>query len=135
MRRFLDRMSAVFSAGAFGGVVASLVVWYFGEKGVTAALGVKIAPNLSAHWLYPWIVWGGLWGMLFLLPLMRRSVFLRGLLLSIGPALAYLFYIFPFVMGKGVWGFRLGLLTPFFVVFFSAVWGLSSAVWLRGIQE
>ena len=54
------KLSAVFGAGCLGGLVNSLAVWIFGMFGITAALGVKIAPQLSAPWLYPRIVWDGL---------------------------------------------------------------------------
>jgi hypothetical protein len=32
-------------------------------------------------------------------------------------------------------GFDLGLLTPAFVVFFNAVWGLTAAIWMRWFDE
>ena len=51
----------------------SLTVWIFGVIGITYALGVKIAPALSAPWLYPRLVWGGIWGLLFLVPLMQKQ--------------------------------------------------------------
>jgi len=43
----------VFAAGAVGARANSLVLWLFGHFGITNALGVAIAPVLSAHWLYP----------------------------------------------------------------------------------
>src|SRR3990167_6099934 len=76
-----------FSGGALGGLVNSLVVWQFGLCGITAACGVKIAPALSPQWLYPRIVWGGLWGFLFIIPHLKREPCKRGLLLSIVPTL------------------------------------------------
>ena len=66
-----------FSAGALGGLANSLFIWILGVAGVTAALGVAIAPELTAGWLYPRLVWGGLWGALFLLPLRTDSLLLR----------------------------------------------------------
>lgn len=135
MRRFFSRMSVVFSAGALGGLINSLVVWYFGSHGIPAALGVKLAPALTTEWLYPRIVWGGIWGILFLLPLLRGSVFFRGFLFSLGPTAVQLFYIFPMVAGKGVWGMQLGLMTPLLVVFYNVVWGITAALWVKGVQE
>jgi len=121
----------VFAAGAVGALANSLAVWLFGHFGITAALGVAIAPELSAHWLYPRIVWGGLWGLLFLLPMLQTRLFARGTLLSLFPTAVQLFVIFPFVTHKGMGGLDLGLLTPAFVLFFNWVWGTVTAFTVR----
>lgn len=135
MKRLLRKSTILFSAGCLGGIVNSLVVWIFGAKGITASLGVKIAPDLTATWLYPRMVWGGIWGFLFLLPLLRKSIYWQGLLYSLGPTLVQLFVVFPAKTGKGMMGLELGGLTPLFVVFFNAVWGVSTAMWLRLVKE
>ena len=75
MRNLVRNTSLVFAAGCLGGLFNSLAVWIFGELGITAALGVKIAPQLSPAFLYPRLVWGGIWGLLFLLPLMKTRIF------------------------------------------------------------
>ena len=135
MKRLLRKSTILFSSGCLGGIVNSLVVWIFGAKGITAALGVKIAPDLTATWLYPRMVWGGIWGFLFLLPLLRKSIYWQGLLYSLGPTLVQLLVVFPGEAGKGMMGLELGSLTPLFVVFFNAVWGVSTAMWLRLVKE
>jgi hypothetical protein len=56
----LKRVSVYFSAGAFGGLVNGLGAWFLGKAGVTAALGVSIAPALSPSMLYQRVVWGGI---------------------------------------------------------------------------
>ena len=73
MRQFLDRAAMSFAARAFGALVNSVAVWAAGAYRLTARLGVGIAPALTANWLYPRLVWGGLWGFLFLLPLRGRG--------------------------------------------------------------
>lgn len=130
MAKFLRRLSLVVAAGWVGGVVNSLVVWLFGRYGISA-LGVKIAPDLTPGWLYPRIVWGGIWGLLFLLPVLQRSVLGRGLLFSLGPSLVQLFIVFPFQAHKGHMGLAVGTLTPVLVLFFNAVRGVSAALWVR----
>ena len=109
----------------------SLAVWLFGDLGINAALGVKIAPKLTPVWLYPRIVWGGIWGALFLLPILRNSFITRGLLYSLGPSLVMLFIVFPMKAKKGMLGLDLGNLTPVLVLFFNAIWGVAAALWLR----
>ena len=125
------KLSMVFAAGCLGGLVNSLAVWLSGMYGISAAIGVKIAPQLSAAWLYPRIVWGGIWGFLFLLPLLRRNLLVQGLIYSLGPTLVQLFVVFPMKANKGVMGLDLGDLTPLAVVVFNAVWGVTAAFWLR----
>ncbi len=131
MNNLAKKISLVFAAGCFGGLLNSLAVWIFGELGITSALGVKIAPQLTAAWLYPRLVWGGIWGVLFLLPLMQRRYLYRGLIFSLGPTIVQLFVVFPIKAQKGVMGLDLGLLTPLLVFVFNAIWGLAAAVWLK----
>jgi hypothetical protein len=130
MRHFLDRAAVSFAAGAFGALVNSLVVWAAGQYGLTARLGVAVAPTLTASWLYPRLVWGGLWGFLFLLPL-RGSWWLRGLVASLAPSAFALLYVLPYLTGQGLLGLRLGAPTPVFVLAANAVWGLAAAWMLR----
>ena len=135
MSRVFIKLTILFSSGCVGGIINSLVVWFLGARGVTAALGVKIAPDLTPTWLYPRIVWGGIWGFLFLLPFLRKSLFWRGFLFSLGPTIAQLFVVFPAKASSGMMGLGLGNLTPLFVLFFNAVWGVSTAIWLRLAKE
>ena len=130
MRQFLDRAAVSFAAGAFGGLVSSVAVWAAGVYHLTARLGVAIAPALTASWLYPRLVWGGLWGFLFLVPL-RGSWWLRGLLVSLAPSAFQLLWTFPHETGHGLFGLRLGALTPVVVLAANAVWGLAAAWLLR----
>ena len=131
MRNPFRRLATVFGAGAFGGLVNSLAIWLTGQTGLTAAAGVKLAPALTSEWLYPRIVWGGLWGLLFLLPVRRLSPMAQGILLSIGPTLVQLFVVFPWRTPAGTAGLGLGSLTPVFVVVFNAIWGVAAAWWVR----
>ena len=127
MSNLARNVSLVFAAGSLGGLINGLAVWIFGELGITAALGVKIAPQISPGFLYPRLVWGGIWGLLFLLPLMKTRIFSKGLIFSLGPTLVQLFVVFPMKANKGVMGFDLGLFTPLFVVVFNAIWGWTAA--------
>ena len=121
----------VFAAGALGALANSLAVWLFGHVGITATLGVAIAPELTSHWLYPRIVWGGLWGLLFILPMLQSRIFLKGTILSLFPTAIQLFVVFPLVKHKGMAGLELGLLTPLCVLFFNWIWGTITAFTVR----
>lgn len=119
-----------FAAGAIGALANSLMVWAFGHFGISQSMGVAIAPALTAAWLYPRIVWGGLWGFLFALPLGNRG-FTHAAIMSLFPTAFQLFVVFPYFLGKGVAGISLGALTPVLVLFFNWVWALATVMSLR----
>ena len=135
MKKLARKLSLIFAAGALGGLLNSLAVWIFGEIGLTSTLGVKIAPQISAAWIYPRIVWGGIWGLVFLLPLLQKRFFYRGLFFSLGPTIVQLFIVFPIKAGKGMMGLDLGMLTPLLVIVFNAIWGLTAAIWLKWTNQ
>jgi hypothetical protein len=129
--QLIPKISLAFAAGCVGGLLNSLVLWIFGAQGINQLLGVKLAPSLTPAFLYPRLVWGGLWGLLFLLSWRSDKIFRQGLIYSLGPTLVQLFFMFPYRLNKGILGLELGLLTPLLVVFFNAVWGVGTAWWLR----
>jgi hypothetical protein len=131
MNLTMRNLSLVFVAGCWGALWNSLAVWLFGLLGIASALGIQIAPPLTGAFLYPRLVWGGLWGFLFLIPLGRQSFPARGLIFSLAPTLAQLFLVFPLLAHKGVMGLQLGYLTPLLVVFYNAIWGLGAGLWLK----
>jgi len=127
----MKKLLIYFAAGCLGALANSLIVWLAGEYSVTKALNVAIAPGLSPAWLYPRIVWGGLWGFLFLLPFKNTGLLLKGSILSLIPTAAQLFIVFPYQANKGMAGLELGLLTPLVVVVFNWVWGIVTAAAIK----
>ncbi|MCP5364653.1 MAG: hypothetical protein H6905_05415 [Hyphomicrobiales bacterium] len=124
-------LSLTFAAGSFGALANSLALWAAGVYGITAELNVAIAPDLTLQWLYPRIVWGGLWGFLFLLPLWSGRWLRRGLFFSLGPTAVQLFVVFPQKTPHGLLGLGLGDWTPLVVFVANAVWGLAAAALLK----
>jgi hypothetical protein len=121
----------VFAAGCLGALIQCLVMWLFTRYGITHSLGVSLSGSIAPAWMYPRIVWGGLWGFLFLLPILTNSIFVRSFVLALIPAGVQLFVIYPFYDGKGVAGLSLGLLTPFLVLFFWWMWSLATSITLK----
>jgi len=124
-----------FAAGALGGLASSLFLWMLGNWGITAMLNVKLAPELSAAWLYPRLVWGGLWGLVYFfsvgVPRARRQWVRKGLYASLLPSAYMLFMVFPYDLGKGLAGMSLGTLTPLVVVATNLVGGFFCGVFTR----
>jgi hypothetical protein len=130
MRNIFGWSSICFAGGLFGGLVNSIFIWMAGAYGWTAAIDVALAPAWTLPWLYPRLVWGGLWGLLFMPRLLADSVFWRGLVLSLPPTLVQLLIVFPNQLEKGFWGLDLGNLTPVVVIVANAVWGWAAALWV-----
>lgn len=128
-------LAVCFTAGLLGGLANSIFVWAGGEWGLTALLGVKIAPSLKLSWLYPRMVWGGIWGVPYFFtvgaPRYRRQWIRKALLISLLPSAVMLCYIFPNLKSKGLAGLELGLLTPAFVVTANLVWGAFTGFFTR----
>jgi len=127
----MKKLFIFFAAGCIGALANSIAVWLFGHFGITALSGVSIAPALTPDWLYPRIVWGGIWGLLFILPMLQSKPLLKGSILSLFPTAIQLFVIFPLIAHKGIAGLELGLLTPLFVLFFNWVWGVVTALAIK----
>ena len=130
MNKFPQKLTIVFGAGALGGLVNSLVLWLFANARVLSQLDIRIVPGAMPEWLYPRIVWGGIWGLLFLIPILKSKPIFQALLYSLGPTLVQLLVIFP-EAGNGMFGLKLGNLTPLAVVFFNIVWAVTTVAWIR----
>ena len=127
----MKKVLIFFAAGCFGALVNSLVIWLSGDLGMTRLLGVSISPALTPGWLYPRIVWGGIFGVLFFLPVLKSKPFSKGTLLSLFPTMVQLFFVFPYQAKKGMAGLKLGMLTPAVVFVFNWVWGVVTSLTIR----
>lgn len=118
-------------AGALGAFFMCLAMWLSTRYGITHSLGVAIQGSIAPEWMYPRIVWGGVWGLLFLIPLFASNILARSFVMALIPTLVQLFIIYPYYQGKGVAGLNLGVLAPFVVFFFFWVWSLVTSMILR----
>lgn len=130
MNKF-TKSSLYFTAGALGGITNAVFVWGMGAAGISAALGIQIAPAWSPPFLYQRIVWGGLWGFIFILPYFKQSVWLRGTVFGLAPTLVVLTVVLPFQLNQGFLGLNLGALVPLFAIVANAVWGITAVLWLK----
>ncbi len=122
-------IARAFAAGSFGGLIRALIVYFLGALAITEMVGVNMAPGLSAAWLYPLIVWGGIWGFLLMLPI-GKGVWSQGFVISLAPSAMQLFYWLP-QTSAGMMGLNLGVLTPLVVIFFNLIWGWVAAGFYR----
>ena len=127
----MKKLLIFFAAGCLGALANSITVWLFGKFGITSSFGVSIAPSLTPAWLYPRLVWGGIWGLLFILPIFQSKLLVKGTILSLFPTAVQLFVVFPIQAHKGIAGIELGLFTPVLVIFFNWVWGVTTAIAIK----
>lgn len=121
-------------AGLIGGLANSIGIWVFGILGINQALHFNMTPQFTLPWLMPRLISSALWGLLFLLPFWEDRLIQKGLVLSIGPLALMLFMMFP-KMGAGMFGLNLGAGAPFVALFFTAVWGVTAALFLKGVNR
>jgi hypothetical protein len=126
---FWRQATLAFAAGALGGVALFVFLWLIGTIGIPQAIGINLPVNVTKAYLYNRIVWGGIWGFIFLVP-WKQSWWVRGLVFSVGPSLAT-FLIFLPSTPAGLFGLGLGALTPLLVLVANGVWGLATAWWLE----
>lgn len=126
----IRKISAAFAGGALGGFVDSFNIWFMGRVGISDLIGLGMQPEFTAPWLYQRMVWGGIWMLLLLLPLLRDKVLLRGCLFSLLPSAMMLFMVLP-GMGKGLMGLGFGVVTPLVVVGLNCIYGMVASLWFK----
>ncbi len=135
MQRTSALIAVCFCAGLLAALFNSLAVWLGGVSGLTALTGVTLAPEFTKAWLYPRLVWGGLWGLPYFFAVrylhLRRQWIRKGLWVSLLPTAAQLFIFFPQFTDAGLLGLNLGTLTPVFVTFYNLIWGLFLGIFAR----
>jgi len=135
MQRTSALIAVCFCAGLLAAFVNSIVAWLGGLWGVTALFGVDMAPEFTRAWLYPRLVWGGLWGLPYFFVIrylhLRRRWVRKGLWLSLLPTLAQLLFFFPRFTEAGWFGLGLGAAVPLFVFLYNLVWGFFLGVFAR----
>jgi len=112
-----------FGAGAFGGLILWAAALGLARIGLPALLDLT-APLPDIHTVvHRAIVWGGLWGLLFAVPVMNRAAWLKGIVIGLLATAALVFYFGP--------GLRAGppLGIAYAAVLNGLVWGIAAGFW------
>lgn len=135
MNRSSALLAVCFSAGLLGALANSCAAWLSAKWGLTALADVAMAPEFTRQWLYPRLVWGGVWGLAYFVsvkvPRTRRHWIRKGLWISLLPTTIQLLFIFPYRTTHGMLGLGLGTLTPLFVLAYNLVWGFFTGIFTR----
>jgi hypothetical protein len=111
-----------FGAGAFGACILALANLLLTALRVQELIGLPPPPaQLGLPRLYQLIVWGGLWGLLFVVPVLNRLWWLKGIIIGVLATLAIVFYFSP------------GITTPpmrlVYVLVLNSIWGVAAGAW------
>lgn len=122
--------SLAFTAGALGALANRILIWVLGLFAVIPPTHFEFPfPVGTKLWLYAAIVWGGLWGFLFLIR-WRTNWWVRGIVFGFGPSLGVWLVIYPYVAHAGFFGLSRGvgaLAIPFLAN--NIAWGLVASWW------
>jgi hypothetical protein len=80
------------------------------------------------------MIWGGIWMLLLLLPVMKKRTAARGMLFSLLPSAMMLFIVLP-SMGKGMLGLGFGSMTPLVVIGLNLIYGLVASFWYQSANS
>lgn len=128
------KLSGAFTGGALGALLDSFNIWFMGVIGLSDLIGITMKPDFAAPWIYKRMVWGGLWMLLLLLPIMKGRIILRGMLFSLLPSAMMLFMVLP-SMDKGMFGLGFGTLMPVVVVLLNFIYGIFASFWYSKVAS
>ncbi len=113
-----------FGAGAFGAVILALVSAALNALRVQELLGLPPPPMPESYLpiLYRVIVWGGIWGLLFVLPVLNRLWWLKGIIIGVLASLAIVFYFDPAVTTPPI-------RFVYVLILNGGIWGIASGAW------
>lgn len=120
--------SLAFTGGAIGAFIDSFNIWIMGKIGISDLIGITMKPEFTTPWLYKRMIWGGIWMLLLMLPVLKNRIYLRGMLFSLVPSAMMLFVVLP-EMGKGTFGLGFGTLMPVVVVVLNFIYGIVASYW------
>lgn len=126
--KLLRNMSLAFTGGAIGGFVDSVNIWLMGTSGISDFIGISMKPAFTTPWLYKRMIWGGIWMLLLLLPILKNRMFLRGILMSLAPSAMMIFMVLP-AMKSGPFGTGFGVLMPVVVLLLNFIYGSIASTW------
>lgn len=132
----LNRVLQVFLAGAVASLATALLILLCSVSGLFALLGVPVDNSAAGiAWYLGRMLFGGLWALLFLVPLMSaKEQWVRGLVVAIGPIAYFWFFAWP-MEGRGILGLASGPLLPLSALFFWALWGVMAGLWLDRVTK
>lgn len=128
---FLRTPALLYASGTLGAFVASFLLIFLSSSQLLNAVGITLAPSFTLAYLAPKLVWGGLWGFLFLVPIPFRFSIFGIFFMALLPAFFQLFVVYPQWEHAGWLGIRHGWAMPFLTYFYWLVWAFFTSLSMR----
>lgn len=132
MRRPAALISVCFCAGMLGALITVAAVSVWELLGLPDLGAYTLRPLLAPAGLYPRLIWGGLWGVLYFFTIgsarTRKHWIQKGLLISLLPTLYYLVFSLPEQLGSGL---ELSFIAPVIVIVLNLFWGIFTGLFAR----
>jgi len=119
----LNRLTVAFGAGAAGALVLFGALWILVQTGWSPLPPGRAAAMLGKEFLYRQMVWGGIWALLLVLPILPGRWLLRGAVLGVLATLAAMFYFSGGVLAQA----PVGIVVTAFGL--NILWGIAAAFW------
>jgi hypothetical protein len=130
MPPLVKRLGLVINDGVVAAIVQVIAIYLFGALGLFRLIELP-TPTLGLFWSIKQVLWGGVYALLFLVPVLTQSrQVMRGLNVGLLRAAVTLFVINP-MEGHGMLGLGLGFGWPVIVILFNLLWG-AVAGWTFG---
>ena len=126
--KVVRNISLAFTGGAIGAFIDSFNIWAMGKVGISDLIGITMKPEFTTPWVYKRMIWGGIWMLLLLIPILKNRIYLRGMLFSLAPSAMMLFMVLP-SMGKGTLGLGFGTSMPVVVIGLNLIYGIVASYW------
>lgn len=130
MNDLMKKILLCFIAGCLGGIAVNVVNIILALVNIPHYIGVDLSQDSSIIALYMDLLWGGLWGILFLIPILENLLFVKGVLLSLIPTLFQLFVVLPKLYGVNILGLEFSILLPLYIFLLNGIWGIFAALFL-----
>lgn len=127
MGAWLRQFALCFAAGCAGGLIKSAAAWGAYRLGITVLIGAHGAGALTPGVLYPRVIWGGLWGALFLLPFLRNKAVVGGLIAGAIVTLVQ-WVVLPLWWHGGI---NFALMPLLDALLLNLIWGVAGALLLK----
>ena len=130
MKNFLRNVSVAFAAGSAGGIVGAVFLWLVAEAILQRNSLWGSTVKVSVVWIAQFVLFGGLWGFLQLIPFQTQRAWRRGLIIAIIPIAALLVELVLLPKTEGFFFPRVVARTrPWTEIGALLVWGQVSTWW------
>jgi hypothetical protein len=121
MAAIFRQLTLAFGAGAFGSIILALVAFVLARLGVPQGIGAS-SPPADLPFFYRLLVWGGIWGFLFVLPVLMRAWWLKGIVIGLLATAALIFFFSPALQGAPA--AQIG-----YIIVLNSIWGIAAGAW------